>query len=224
MIDLIQGDCLEEMKNIPDGSVDMVLTDPPYGIDYKSNFRKHGFNKIQNDKVVAPEFLSEAFRVLKDGGAVYMFTRWDVYTNWYTKIEELFKIKNCIVWYKRGGGLGDLKGAYMFNHEFCIFAVKGRHVLNDKRVNDVWEIKKDPPAQYQHPTQKPVELVEKIVKKSSQEGDTVLDMFMGSGTTGVACKHLNRNFIGIELDETYFNIAKERIEANVDNSHCNREG
>lgn len=208
---VIQGDCLEIMKDIEDNSIDMILTDPPYGISYQSNFRKDKFNKIENDDVVSLEFIDEAYRVLKDGGAMYLFTRWDVYGEWYNKINEQFKIKNCIVWHKRGGGLGDLKGAYMFNHEFCIYAVKGRHILNNKRISDVWEIKKDAPSTYEHPTQKPVELFQNIIKKSSNEGDIVLDMFAGSGTTGVACKNLNRNYILIEKEQEYIDIINKRL-------------
>ena len=208
---IYQGDCLEVMKGIEDNSIDLVLVDPPYGINYQSNFRKESFNKIENDSSVSLDFIDYAYTVLKDGCAMYLFTRWDVYEEWYNKIKEKFKIKNCIVWYKRGGGIGDLKGAYMFNHEFCIFAVKGRHILNNKRVSDVWEIKKDAPSKYKHPTQKPVELFEKIIVKSSNEGDVVLDPFAGSGTTGVACKNLNRNYILIEQDENYCKIAEERL-------------
>jgi len=208
---IIQGDCLEIMKDIPTGSIDMILTDPPYGINYQSNFRKDKFNKIKNDNGILLEFIDDAFRVLKDGGAMYLFTRWDVYNEWYVKVNEKFKIKNCIVWHKRGGGLGDLKGAYMFNHEFCIFAVKGRHILNNKRISDVWEIKKDAASKYKHPTQKPVELFQNIVEKSSNKGDVVLDMFAGSGTTGIACINTKRNYILIEKDEKYCDIIQERI-------------
>ena len=114
MIWLQQGDCLELMKNIPDGSVDLVLTDPPYGIDFQSNYRKSKFNKIQNDSSISTEFLDECKRVLKDTGAIYCFTRWDVYPQWAEQISKRFKIKNCIVWFKRGGGLGDLKKGYIY--------------------------------------------------------------------------------------------------------------
>ena len=78
--------------------------------------------QLQNDDIVLEGWLTEAHRILRDGGAIYTFTRWDVYPEWYSTIEKLFKIKNCIIWHKRGGGLGDLKGAYIFNHEFIIFA------------------------------------------------------------------------------------------------------
>lgn len=211
-IELWQGDCLELMKNIPDGSVDLVLTDPPYGIDFQSNFRKNKFNKIENDSTVNAEFLDECKRVLKDTGAIYCFTRWDVYPSWIEQINKRFKVKNCIVWFKRGGGLGDLKKGYIYNHEFIIYCAGKNHRLNGKRRNDVFEFAKDAPSTYVHPTQKPVSLLKEIIERSSNEGGVVLDCFMGSGSTGVACVNTNRRFIGIELDEGYFNIAKKRIE------------
>ena len=209
--ELWHGDCLELMKNIPDGSVDLVLTDPPYGIDFQSNFRKNKFNKIENDIAVNAEFIDECKRVLKDTCAFYCFTRWDVYPSWIEQISKRFKVKNCIVWFKRGGGLGDLKKGYIYNHEFIIYCAEKNHRLNGKRRNDVFEFAKDAQSTYVHPTQKPISLLKEIIERSSNEGGVVLDCFMGSGSTGVACVNTNSQFIGIELDEGYFNIAKKRI-------------
>jgi len=205
------GDCIEIMKEIPDGSIDLIVADPPYGISYKSNFRKQKFEKLQNDDVVLVDWLNNAFRVLKTDGAMYCFTRWDIYPDWFAIVSELFKIKNCIVWYKKGGGLGDLKSGYIYNHEFIIYAIKGNHVLKEKRCSDVWEIQKDIAIKYLHPTQKPVSLIEKIIIKSSDINDTILDPFLGSGTTAIACLQTNRNFIGIEIEPKYVEIANKRI-------------
>ena len=213
--ELWHGDCLEMVKDIPDGSVDLVLTDPPYGIGFQSNFRKNKFNKIDNDSIINAEFLDECKRVLKDTGAIYCFTRWDVYPNWFEQIRKRFKVKNCIVWFKRGGGLGDLKKGYIYNHKFIIYCAEKNHRLNGKRRNDVFEFAKDAPSTYVHPTQKPISLLKEIIERSSNEGGVVLDCFMGSGSTGVACVNTNRHFIGIELDDGYFNIAKKRIEEAV---------
>jgi len=112
---------------------------------------------------------------------------------------------------QKGGGLGDLKGAYIFNHEFIIYATKGRHILNGKRENDVWEVKKDNVSSYLHPTQKPVELGEKIIRKSSDECGVVLIPFAGSGSECVAAINTGRQFIGIEREEKYVEIANKRI-------------
>ena len=108
--------------------------------------------------------------------------------------------------------MGDLEQSYMYNYEMCIYATNGKRKLNGKRTSDVIKQSKGNTSKYQHPTQKPVNLISYLVEKSSDEGETVLDCFMGSGTTGIACQMMNRNFIGIELDPDYFKIAQERIE------------
>lgn len=211
MIELLNGDCLELMKDIPDKSIDLILTDPPYGIGFQSNYRKEKFAKIQNDNSINCEFLDECKRILKDTGAIYCFTRWDVYPEWANQFNRRFKIKNLIVWFKRGGGLGDLKKGYIYNHEFIIYSAMEKHRLNGKRRNDVFEFAKESGIKYLHPTQKPIQLLEEIIRRSSNENDIVLDCFMESGSTGVACINTNRRFIGIELDKNYFEIAKNRI-------------
>ena len=206
------GDCLELMKDIPDASVDLIIADPPYGVNYQSNYRKNKFKKLTNDNVIMTEWLDDAYRVLKDDGALYCYTRWDVFSEWFESISKHFKVKNTIVWYKRGGGLGDLKGAYIFNHEFIIYAVKGRHLLNGKRLNDVWEIPKDNVNKYLHPTQKPLDLSKRIIEKSTKENDVVLVPFAGSGSECVSAIELKRFFIGIEKEKEYVDIANKRIE------------
>lgn len=208
---LLHGDCLELMKNIPDGSVDLVLTDPPYGINYQSNYRTKKFQKIKNDNSVNPIFLDECNRILKDDGAIYCFTRWDVFSEWMEQFKKIFKVKNCIVWFKRGGGLGDLKKGYIYNHEFIIYCPQKNHRLRGKRRNDVFEFSKVSSTQYIHPTQKPIDLLCEILNRSSDVGSVVLDCFMGSGSTGVACVNTGRKFIGMELDKGYFDVAVNRI-------------
>jgi DNA modification methylase len=214
---IYQMDCLEGMRLMPDKSVDLVIADPPYGVNYQSNFRKEKFNKITDDDIFNTGWIYEAHRTLKDGAAIYCYTRWDVYHEWrQALINAGFKIKNVIIWYKKGGGLGDLKGAYIFNHEFIIYAVKGRHILNGKRTNDVWEIAKDAPTEYVHPTQKPVELALKIIGKSSaNEGDVVLIPFVGSGNDCIASVRTNRKFIRFEREPEYIEIANKRLDNEV---------
>ena len=107
--------------------------------------------------------------------------------------------------------MGDLKGSYMPNHEFILFGHKGRRLRSsgEKRLPDVLEIKKEK-CNY-HPTQKPIELLEIFIRQSTTENEIIFDGFMGSGSTGVACINTNRRFIGIELEEEFFKIAKHRI-------------
>ena len=212
--DLFNGDCLQVMdKLISKGvKVDMILTDPPYGKNYQSNFKKEKFKKIINDDKQQIDFIKKAYQLLNNNSAFYCFCSWDNYDLIFNEIKKYFSIKNCLVWYKKGGGLGDLKGSYIPNHEFIIFATKGRHILNGKRHNDVLEFSKGNTSEYKHPTQKPIELLEFLINQSTNEGDLVLDCYGGSGSTGVACKNLNRSFIGIEIDSYYYEIMKKRIE------------
>ncbi|MBC9786533.1 site-specific DNA-methyltransferase [Heliobacterium chlorum] len=204
-------DIHDGLKLIPDNSIDLIIADPPYGINYRSGSRKRKFTAIQNDDIIMADWLSDAYRVLKDGGAFYCYTRWDVYTEWYHRISQYFTIKNCIVWQKNGGGMGDLRGAYSPAHEFLIFAVKGRHILNGKRISDVWAVPRDPAVTYIHPTQKPVKLAEIIIEKSSQPGDVVLVPFCGSGGDCVAAKRMGRRFIAFDVEEQYVKAANIRL-------------
>jgi len=212
---LMKGDCLERMKEIESGSVDMVLTDPPYGMDFQSNRRvvTKKFKKIENDTNTywLPAFLSECYRVMADDTSLYCFCSWHKIDLFKQEIERLFKIKNVIVWVKNNHGSGDLKAAYAPKHEFVIYAHKGRSLFRSKRVADVMEYPKIHSSKLVHPTEKNVDMLELFIANNSDTGQTILDPFMGSGTTGVAAKNLNRKFIGIEMDSEYFKIAKERI-------------
>ena len=214
-MDLIFGDGFSLIKNIPDNSVDLIVTDPPYGINFTKGYKSGSTELIQGDDGFTVMFflddiLREYKRILKPNSALYIFTRFDVMPYWWIKLKNYFDAKNQIVWFKGGGGMGDLKGNFSYNYESIMFATNGKHQIRGKRDGSVWQIGKC--KQEFHETQKPVELIQKIIEHSSDEGMTVFDPFMGSGTTGVACKNLNRNFIGIELNEDYYLTAKKRIE------------
>ena len=120
--------------------------------------------------------------------------------------------KNILVWNKNNHGTGDLKGSYAPKHEFILFGHKGRTLLREKRIADVIDCPKISSNKLTHPTEKPQDLLEIFIKQSSDVGSIIFDGFMGTGSCGIAAKKLNRNFIGIELDEKYFNIAKNRLE------------
>lgn len=212
MTQLYQGDCLALMKEMPDKSVDLVITDPPYGINFVSNYRQHTYDKIENDDKLSwlDEFVDECFRVLKDNTAIYCFCSWHKIDVFKQAFQRKFKIKNIIVWEKNNTSMGDLKGSYAPKHEFCLFAHKGRRLLNGFRFPDVIKAKRT--GNKYHPTEKPVDLTELFVNASSNEQEIILDPFMGSGSTGVACVNTGRNFIGMEIDGGYFEIAKKRIE------------
>lgn len=211
------GDCLEVMKKIDDKSIDLIITDPPYLINYKTSYRKdktHRYNFViegDNDPDLIKEFLQEANRCLKEDTAIYVFlhqTRIDILKN---EIEKLFKIKNIIVWKKNNWTAGDLRCSFGRSYEFLILANKGKRKINGKRLNDVWEFSRVVGKKQLHQNEKPVELIKRCIEKHSNENDLILDCFLGSGTTAIACKNTNRRFIGIEKDKGYYDIAIERI-------------
>lgn len=214
---LYLGDCLEVMRGIPDGSVDMVLTDPPYGVGYQSNRRTatEKFSKIAQDEGLGwlCEFCDQLHRVMRNDTAAYVFCSWHNVDIFKQTLQKKFKVKNLLVWVKNNHGSGDLKGAYAPKHEFVFFVHKGRCLLRDGRRPDILEFSKVSGSKMVHPTEKPISMLERLILDASDIGASILDPFMGSGTTGVAAKNLNRKFIGIELDPDYFQIAKDRIDA-----------
>jgi site-specific DNA-methyltransferase (adenine-specific) len=209
-IKLFNKDCVEIMRDMPEQSVDLVVTDPPYGISYVSNMRKNSFGEMSSDNITNVIWLGYLARIVKSTGAVYCFSRWDVLGTWKHLFEFFgFSVKNCIVWDKERGGMGDLEGSYSPSHEMIIFAVRGRHLLNGKRTRDVVRCGKV--SKLLHPTQKPPELLAEFIRNSSQEGDMIFDPFMGVGSTGKACKLTNRNFTGIEIEKKYYEIALQEL-------------
>ena len=214
-IDLFQGDCLEVMPTLEAGSVDMILADPPYGMNFQSQRKKNKADwkpKIANDKSPFIWWLRDASRLLKDGGCLICFCRWDSWQRFADACEVAgLTVKNQIVWDKMNHTTGDLKGSPGTRHEIAIFATKGRFIFSGKRPQTLAAFKKISPAKLQHPNEKPVDLMEWLVNHYSAAGDTVLDPFTGVSPVGVACANTGRNFIGIELDPGYFEIAQKRI-------------
>ena len=239
-IKLYKGDCLEIMKNIPDGSVDMVLCDLPYGT-----------TACKWDIIIPFEPLWEQYkRIIKDNGAIVLFGSEPFSSQ--LRMSNLKMYRYDWIWQKTVASNFALSNKQpQKKHENIMVFYKKQPTYNpqmekgkayiDKRSNGTRNVfvgtesnfKRQPiknegtryPSSIQkfsngnnknvHPTQKPVELLEYLIKTYTDENEVILDNCMGSGSTGVACKNLNRNFIGIELDETYFNIAKDRIEGNI---------
>ena len=142
---------------------------------------------------------------------MYLATRFDVAAQWNAAIRDAgLTIKTPIFWDKGNHTSGDLEGDFGARVEIFLFAHKGRHKLRGKRLANLWRIARDPASD--HPTPKPVALMERIVGCSTDEGGTVIDPFMGSGSTGVAAVGMARKFIGIEIEPKYFDIACRRIE------------
>lgn len=188
--------------------VDMVFTDPPYGVSYTNNMNnKH--EVIKNDDKIL-DFKPCLIEFSKPNIHWYIWTSDPVYPIWRDLYKDFFK--STVVWFKGGGGIGDLKGDYARNYELCLFCQYGRKELIGSRDGAVWEIGKDAGANYIHPTQKPVSLAGYALEKSSKQNESVLDLFGGSGSTLIACEQLNRKCYMMELDEKYCEVICQRWE------------
>ena len=210
-------DCLEGMKKLPDDSVDLVLTDPPYLMNYKTNRRKnknHEFSQtILNDDNpdLIKKYIKECYRILKNDSAFYCFANSNKIDLFKQEIEKYFNLKNIIVWVKNNHTAGDLEAAYGKKYEFILYANKGRSLIKGTRLTDVWEFDKVAGENLIHQNQKPLKLIKRIIKKSSNKNDIVFDGFIGSGTTAIASELLKRKFIGFELDEYEHKKAIKRL-------------
>lgn len=194
---VVQGDCLEIMRQMPDKCVDLIITDPPYGMDFQSNYRGVRHEKIANDSEFPTWIFPEFTRLARK--AVYVFCRWD-------NLPVVPPPRSVLVWVKNNWSMGDLKHEHGRQWEACLFYPQGEHEFY-KRIPDV--INADRTGNDLHPTQKPVELIKTII--AANNGDIIFDPFVGSGTTLVAAKELGRQFIGIELSEKYCEIARNRL-------------
>jgi site-specific DNA-methyltransferase (adenine-specific) len=246
MIDLIKGDCLEVMKGIPNGSIDAIITDPPYGT-----------TACKWDSVIDFELMWEQLnRIIKPNGAIVLFG-----SEPFSSALRMSNIKNYKydwIWEKnRGSNFATVKYQPFKEHEIIsVFNKHSYYPIKEERkgsgksrskrnfgersrsdevygINLIQKEKKLENLRYpgsiqkfnipsnnqfkkkrSHPTQKPVDLMEYLIKTYTNENETVLDFTMGSGSTGVAAKNLNRNFIGIEMDDKYFEVAQQRIKEN----------
>ena len=210
-------DCLEGMKRIPDGSVDLIVTDPPYLMNYKTGRRKdktHRFNDVilnDNNEQLITDYIKECYRILSDDTAMYLFCSSNKVDFFKRELEGLFSIKNMIIWVKNNHTAGDLESAFGRKYEIVFLVNKGQRKFNGERLTDIWEFPKVSSDGQLHQNQKPIELIKRCIEKHSNVGDVVFDGFMGSGTTAAAALDTNRNYIGFELDVYYFNVAEKRI-------------
>ncbi len=213
---IYHGDARKIVTRLPDNQYRCLLTDPPYGIGYISDWN-NGKNavSIEGDEGGAHKLLEEILQLakpkLKANAAVYVFTSWKTLPKTIEAIGRHFRIKNLLVWVKDSWSMGDLRNGYANQYELIIYAVKGKPKLAPPRSPDVLKFPRVPPMKRLHPTQKPVELLEFLIKKSTQEGEAVLDPFSGSGSTAIACLNARRSFTCIESSLQYFTISVERI-------------
>jgi len=240
---LLKGDCIEILNQARENSVDMIFADPPYflsngGITCHAG-KMVSVNKGKWDKSKGveanhefnKEWLKACQRVLKPNGTIWVSgTTHIIYSIGYAMQELGFKILNDIVWYKRNAPPNLSCRYFTHSTEIVLWAAKNRKskhyfdyklmkaINNGKQMRNLWEIPSPPPKEKRfgkHPTQKPLELLKRLILASTQEGDLVIDPFCGSSTTGVAAALLGRKYVGIDMEEDYLDLSKKRFEEAV---------
>ena len=211
-------DCIEGMKSIPDESIDLIVTDPPYLMKYKTGHRKDKNHKFcseifgDDNPDLIKNYVQECYRILKNNTACYMFCNTNKVDVFKLELERAgFNIKNMIIWVKNNHTAGDLVAQYGKKYEILFYVNKGRCPIRNGRITDVWEFPRVSGKNQLHQNQKPVDLILQCIEKSSDPGALVFDGFMGSGTTAIACLKTDRHYIGYELDPEYHKIAQNRI-------------
>ena len=192
---LYLGDCTELLHEV--GGFDSVVTDPPYGMDFHSNFRQIKHDKIENDDT------GNALKFACELGAThskYIFCRWN-------NLVDVPGPRSVVTWVKNNWSMGDLEHEHARQTEMILFYAGPNHSFPSQRPTDVVTTARTNNSL--HPTEKPLQLMRAVVKWTK---GIVLDPFMGSGTTGVACAEIHRPFVGVEINEKYFDIACKRIE------------
>jgi len=212
-------DCIQGMKELDDKYVDLIVTDPPYNISKKNNFKTMGRNGIDfgewDKEFDLFSYINEAYRVLNKNGSFVVFNDWKNLGDISKYAENLgFVTKDMLRFIKTNPMPRNRERRYITDFECAIWFTKkgGRWIFNrqDKKYERPMffgNIEKG-----LHPTQKNTKLIEWLIKIHSNENQLVLDAFMGSGTTAIACLNTNRNYIGFEIDETYCNLANKRIQ------------
>lgn len=212
-VTLYLGDCLDVLKTLPDGSVDAVVTDPPYGVNTKSD----GMGKLNpwadlcNSAYWYSAWLAECRRVTKPDGCAWSFLNWrSLVTFQKAACDVRWPIESLLVWDKEWIGPGGPRGLRP-SYEMVALWVGPGFAIKNRGLADIQRFKWASYKPNGHPAEKPESLMVWLVEHSTEPGQTVLDPFMGSGTTGVACVQTGRRFIGCEIDPAYYAIAERRI-------------
>jgi len=202
---------IDAVEKLMDGQkADMVFTDPPYGVSYQSNMRTQSekFDVIKNDDVILDIVpIIEIF----SKGWVFIWTTWKVLDKWLENTKGLGFPSNMVIWYKGGGGIGDLKKTFSTDYETALVWHRGAELCG-KRIGSVWKVGKDGSSDYLHPTQKPVALAEEALDKTTKPNNVVMDLFGGSGSTLIAAEKLGRKARLMELDPKYCDVIVQRWE------------
>ena len=220
--------CLDGIKMLPDNCIDLVVSDPPYLLNQRGNAGNSGgmlqkeLNKkdkvFEFNSVNIEDYLHELYRVLKDGTHCYLMCNHVNLTHFLKVIDESkFHFIKCLIWQKGNLIMGT---KYMNAFEYILFMSKGTNRnVNDCGIPDILSVPniktKDIDGGNIHDSEKPVRLMEILITQSSNKGDIVLDPFMGSGTTALACINKNRKFIGYEIDPKYHKLCEKRIKNHI---------
>jgi site-specific DNA-methyltransferase (adenine-specific) len=225
-VGIIQEDCINFLKKIPDGIVDIIVTDPAYsGMNQKMKFgngrivgdyQKEGnckwFTEFHDIKENYSVFLEQCNRVLKENSPIYiMFDSFSLLSLG-NLVRDYFNVKNIVVWDKMNMGMGH---NFRRRHEFIIYATKGKSSLLSKGIPDVWQIKKITSAKY--PTQKPVKVFENMLKASIKSNALVCDPFLGSGSSAIAALKNGCLFVGADVSPKACNLSIDRVNQYVKN-------
>lgn len=223
----LNADCLDVMQQMITKNkekVNCIIVDPPYGINHHSNRRKdkndlttrRGIKNDINNQELLKQAIKLSFECLDNNSHIYWFTRWDKLEEQLPMLKKFYNVKNVIIWDKGNHGSGDLLGSYGNRYECIIYGVKGKRNLNEidgkKRHEDIVNYSKVSAQRLIHPHQKPIDLLEFLIKKSTNKNELILDMFAGIGSTLIAAENTNRRCIAIELDNEIFELGKRFIE------------
>ena len=225
---ILQEDSKEVIKRIPDNSIDFILTDPPYNLGHHStgNISLPGRSAINNDVAdwdmvdFYPEDWAEDFiRILKPTGNLFIFTSYNQLGRWYNCLDYKFDTTNFMIWHKTNPAPKIFKAGFLNSCEMIFTCWNKKHTWNFLSQAEMHNFVESPicmrPERLnnpKHPTQKPVAILKKMIEIASNKDDIIFDPFMGVGSTGVASLELDRRFIGVELNKTYFAAAKQRID------------
>lgn len=224
---ILRSDSREIIKCIPDNSIDFILTDPPYNLGQHStgNIPLPGRTAMNNDVAEwdmidfnPEEWADEFIRILKPTGNLFIFTSYNQLGRWYNSLDHKFDTSNFMIWHKTNPAPKIFKAGFLNSCEMIFTCWNKKHTWNfisQAEMHNFIEssicMKPERLSNPKHPAQKPVAILKKMIEIASNENDIVFDPFMGVGSTGVAALELNRRFIGVELDEAYFDAAKKRV-------------
>lgn len=221
-IQIFHGDSRDVLPGLDDGSVDLLLTDPPYGMAFSGQGVKSAQANVAADGVrqgvrTVRQALFEAVPLLKSDAHLLMFCHWQSWPDFYDVVSSYAKVRNALIWHKASGGQGNILTDYLRNYEVILYASRGdRPILGKGDYSAVLTgFSRPPQIDRRHPTEKPTPLLRRLADRHCPTGGLILDPFLGSGTTLEAAQSLGMRAVGIEIEERYCEIAAKRLEQMV---------